>query len=419
MTKNFNFKVDWLFLFILLLPTFYIPGLDVRHTQTNFFQISMFVLLAIFHVNRFFGLFLLWATIQFVFFDKIPNDSMTLQNIFFAAFLYHFISKYATLSKKYLWALSLVLALSVLWIPLQIFQHDPIFVPVSTNPYVSQTVITDFAGFFGMTAAMGNYAAMVMPFAFILNPVLIPVCLIGLFFSKSSFSIVAALVASLFFFWFRKRIIFWAILLIFGTSSAVYVLKYDMPHGQFSRRAHVWELILKEACMKQFLGHGIGSYNSEYVFIESSKTLHNTMATNPAQLLKFLAEDSKDNPKVLDFISRMNPNQADFASVRDVMMKEGLDFHPWAEAHNDFLQVFFEFGLIGLVLIGWYIYDIFKRFFKLGLEKNWFALSLLSSFIAILIVTNGHFTFHLTKLGGPAIVVMALLETCIFKAEAE
>src|SRR3990167_9215276 len=100
MTNTINFKIDWLVLFIVLLPTFYIAGMDVRLSQMNFFQLSIFLLVALFHVTRYIGLFLGWAVFQFLFFKNSPWKSYLLPNIFFAALLYHFRVKYADLTKR-------------------------------------------------------------------------------------------------------------------------------------------------------------------------------------------------------------------------------------------------------------------------------------------------------------------------------
>src|SRR3990167_4308037 len=151
MTNTINFKIDWLVLFIVLLPTFYIAGMDVRLSQMNFFQMSIFVLIALFHVNRYIGLFLGWATFQFVFFPNIPNQSHMVQNIFFAAVLYHFIVKYADLEslKKYLWAFYGVMLLSCFWIALQANQIDPLWVNSNQSAHVS-SFISEYAGFFNL-----------------------------------------------------------------------------------------------------------------------------------------------------------------------------------------------------------------------------------------------------------------------------
>ena len=424
MTKTINFKVNWLLLFIIFLPTFYVFGKDVRQMQMNFFQMSIFVLIALFHVNRYIGLFLGWATFQFVFFPNIPNQSHMVQNIFFAAVLYHFIVKYADLEslKKYLWAFYGVMLLSCFWIALQANQIDPLWVNSNQSAHVS-SFISEYAGFFNLPQLMGNYVAAVTPFAFVLNPLLAGFALIALGCSKSTFAVIAALTASLFFYWFRKRIVFWIILLVFGTAGTFWVLKFDLPGGQFERRLNIWGTLLKTSFQKQFTGHGIGAYNSEYVFIESEATGKTQMVKDTKELLGFLIFQADKLPsprreKLLGILTKINPGEGlHLTKLNDFLRAESFAFNIWAEAHNEFLQVFFEFGIFGILILFGYFINLFRRFFMLGLEKNKAALALASSVVAIIVISAAHFPFHLARIAGPYLVILALFETILIRAE--
>lgn len=424
MTKVINFKVNWLVLFIIFLPTFYVWGKDVRQMQMNFFQISIFVLIALFHVNRYIGLFLGWATFQFVFFPNIPNQSHMMQNVFFAAVLYHFIVKYANLEslKKYLWAFYGVMLFSCFWIALQANQIDPLWRNSNQAPHIS-SFISEYSGFFNLPQIMGNYVAAVTPFAFVLNPILACFAIIALGCSKSTFAILAALCASLFFYWFRKRIVFWIILLVFGASGIFWILKYDLPGGQFERRLNIWGTLLRTSFQKQFLGHGIGAYNSQYVFVEAEATGKTEMVKDTKEFLQFLIlqADKIPSPRrenVLNVLTKIDPNQGiDLNKLNDFLRQELFAFQVWAEAHNEFLQSFFEFGIFGILIIFGYFINLFRRFFFLDLQKDKMALSLASSMIAIFIISAAHFPFHLARIAGPYLVIMALFEKIILKYE--
>lgn len=416
MTKTINFKIDWLLLFIVLLPTFYAPNNDLRNLQMNFFQISIIILIAMFQVNKFIGLFLGWSVLQFLFFKDLPRQSIVIQNIFSGAILYHFITKYTTPSKKYFWAFYAVLMLSVFWIPLQMNNIDPIWGMMDMK---IQSTMTEYPGFFALPAFMGNYAAAVLPFAFALNPFLAAFALIALFFSKSSFSILAALGGALFFYWFRKRIVFWIILLVFGLSSFFYILKFDAPNGQFQRRFSAWGLVIQQSFQKQFFGHGIGSYGTAYKFVEVSPSLHNAEIKSPKEFMIFLANEAMAEKKqdLVKFLMAQSADNPNFGLVQTELRKNGMDFHEWNPAHNEFLQVFFDSGLVGLLIVFGYIFDIFRRFFFYGLQKDPVALTLAASFVSIILVSFAHFPFHLARLGGVFIVILAMLETCILRAE--
>lgn len=415
MNKLISFKIDWLFWFLIIAPTFYIAGTDTRMAQLEFFKIAIIALIALFHSNKWIGAFLGYAMFQLVF---IHSDiTKVIPNIFFGAVLYHFITKCVRPSPKYLWALYGVLILNIVWAVLQIYQIDPIFMMVDQQ---HQTIMTEFPGFFALPAFLGNYAAVVLPLSFTLSPVLFPFALIGLFFSKSSFSVLAALVASLFYFWFRKRIVFWVILLVFGCISAFYVINHDLPSGQFSRRLSAWKLITSQAFKSQFLGHGIGSYGTKYFVVETAPSLKNRLVSNNKQLLDFIAEEAKDKKEwgVLNAISQINPDDFDDSYVmglKNLLQDHQMDYHIWDPAHNEFLQVFFDMGLVGILIIGGYIFDLFRRFLQYGNDP--IIYSLMAAFVAILIVSFGHFPFHIARLASPFIVILALLDTCLLRVE--
>ena len=407
MIKNINFKVDWLFLFLILLPTFYVVGRDVRNMQMNFFQMAVILLVALFHVNKYFGLFIIWTTFQFIFFD-VPERSYLIQNIFFAGVMYHFITKYAVVVKKYFWAFYGLLIFNVLWIPLQVYNIDPVW--SQTNPeYLNW--FSEYSGFFGLPAFLGNYAAVVLPFSFLLSWWLVPFSLIAIVVSKSTFSLLAAVFSSLFFFWFYKRIVFWGLFIVLGIASFFYIFKYDLPTGQFQRRLSVWSLILKQGVKNQFLGHGIGAYHNKYSFVEVSPSHNNMMVGNNVELLKFLiVEARKNNKSELEaYLLNVPVSQLNIEEVRREVEKTGMSFQVWDKAHNEFIEAFFDYGLIGLFLIIGYLIDLFRRFLKYSKDK--LTLSLASSTVAIIIVSFAHFPFHIARLAGPFICILALFET--------
>jgi len=415
MTKTINFKFDFLFWFLILAPTFYIAGSDTRTTQLEFFKVAVIAMVAFFHVNRFIGVFLGYLVFQFIFFNDMAAVSTVIPNVFFAAVLYDFIVRYAKVSKKHIWALYGVLLLSVLWIPIQMAQLDPVWSVANSN---IPNVFTEYAGWFSLPAFLGNYAAVVLPLAFLLHPALIGFSVIALFFSKSTFSVIAALAGCLFFLWFKKRIYFWIVLAVFGLAGSFYVIKYDMPTGQFSRRLNVWNLVLKESFQNQFFGHGIGAYGSRYRFIEFRPSMENRMVINNFQLLNFLEDETRSGGEIefADTISNIDANKFNpevAFGIKTVLQSKGMDFEEWMPAHNEFLQLFFDVGLLGLLIVGAYIFDLFKRFRLYA--TNELSLALMASFVAILVVSFAHFPFQIARLAVPFIVILAFLDMSLMR----
>lgn len=406
MTREFKFSIDWTLLFLILLPTFYIAGTELRDTQKVAFQLSAFILLAIMHVNKYIGAFLGWLVFQMVVLQDMTINTESVQNVFFGAMIYHFIVKYTNpaLLKRYFWALSGLMLLNLFWMGLQSNNIDPIFHTEGNHIFSN-----DFSGFFALPAFVGNFAAVLLPITFTLSYALFPACLIGLFYSRSTFSMIGALLAVLFFFWFRKRIVFWIILGIGSVASLIYVLKVDLPGGQFNRRLKVWELVSKVAFQKQFTGHGLGSFKSFNV-IEFSPSGALIMTNKSENLKEFLVKEveKKGHSDLVPAIRKENGVN----SLKNILRSRQMDFEKWDYAHNEFLTVFIETGGIGLFIITLYCIDLFKRFFKYALNDI-VALSLISAFIALIVSSFGHFPFHVARLASIYICVMAFLDLCL------
>lgn len=408
MIKKFNFSLDWTLLFLILLPTWYVSGMDLRESQISFFQVSAIVLVGVMHLNRYVGLFLLWACVQSVFFKQYPVNPDVLHNLFFGAVIYQFIMMFTKSRdyKKYFWVLYGVLILSVLWCFRQMFQADPIF---SMAEPQNQIIFSEYSGFFGLPAFLGNYAAAVFPLSFFLGYWLVPFGLIAIVFSKSTFSAVAVLAGTLFFFWFRKRLVFWIVLGVLGTATLGYAVFYDYPTGQFNRRLNVWKITEQIGFRKQFTGYGLGNFQ-KYHIIEASPTGNIIATWNLDNLKGFLAREAVLNGHP-DLVPKIKA-ESDFHKIKAMMRERAFDYEKWSHVHNEFLQVFFEMGLIGVLILGFYIYDIFKRFFRYGVESPR-CLVLMSCFVAILICSFGHFPFHLARLAGSYIVIMAFLDLAL------
>jgi len=290
--------------------------------------------------------------------------------------------------------------------------NDSLF---SMMNFDKQQVISEPSGFFALPAMLGSYSALVTPFCFVLPGAypFLALCAVGLFYAKSSFSILAALSGVLFFLWFRKRILFWGVGAVLGLFSLVYVIKYDMPNGEFFRRASLWRVVEKEAYQKPLFGHGLGA-TSRAVFIETTPSHKVHKIGSDQEFKNAILLESKDNPALSNWILE-NP-KASQGQITVEMQKNGKDFQRWFQVHNEFLQAFYELGFVGVFIIGFYCLDIFKRVRDYGL-KNLPILALTASFITILITSLGHFPFQVARLSGAFICLLAFLDLMLIDAK--
>ena len=415
MIADYRIKIDWTFVFLILCPIFYVFGEDLRSVQASFFQVSIIILVGLMHVNKYLGLFLVWCGFQAVFMTQ--SDPFTVTNLFFGLIAYQFIVKCSNVSefKKYFYVFLGILALNILWCVRQKFNIDPIF---SIADYDKQQKFSDVSGFFGLPAFLGNYASPLMPLALITGYWGVPFVLAALFFSKSSFSVISCFGGVLFFLWFRKRLFFWIALLVLGAASLAYVVKYDLPTGEFPRRLKVWKLIEREAFKEPFFGHGAGSFKKN-VFVEAMPSHEIYKAENFEMLKRFLVVEAvkKEKKPLATYINTtLNPGNQN--EVRKEMQKEGMDYSIWDHAHNEYLQIFYDSGILGILILLFYFKDLYKRFLDYG-RKNTAALALMSAVVAILLVSAGHFPSELARLAGPYLCLFAFLELALIHAKKQ
>lgn len=415
MIAEYKFKIDWTFIFLMFAPIFYIAGSDLRNAQVYFFQMASFMLVGMMHANKYVGLFLVYAVLQNIFMNI--TDSGHLFNLFLGAVVYQFIVKCSNPKeiKKYMGVYLGILVLNIIWCARQKLNVDPLFTMME---FQKQQIISEPSGFFGIPAFLGAYSALVTPFCFVLGGMWYPLvllCAAGVILSKSSFAIVAFSVGVMFFLWFRNRILFWIAGALLLTAGSIYVFKYDMPGGEFFRRTNAWKIIEKESYQKPLFGHGLGDLQRQ-IFLEVSPSHNNYHPVNPEQIRDvFVYETDKEGkPELRDWV-RNNFRLNDMGQLKSRLEEQGMSFQVWKEAHNEFLQTFYELGLGGLLIIALYFADLGKRFWRYG-RKSEVLLALAASVLTILVTSLGHFPFHVARLAGPSICVLAFFDFLLIEA---
>lgn len=426
MISRLNMKIDWLALFLIIVPTFWVVNIDLRLAQANMFHIGVFAMIAFLHVNQYIKYFLLYVLAQYLIFPQLPISFFQIECLFMGALAYHMIVKYVEPErlKFYLWIMLGFLAFNCFWALLQAWNIDPVF--SLTNPDKQADGFSAGVGFLGLPAMFGNYAAAMVPIALLLMPVSVGFCLIALWLAKSTFSVIAAVLAGAFFLWFKKRIMFWAVMIFGGITILCYVAFTDMPSGQFNRRFAAWHQILIQAFKTQWIGKGFGSLSTAYCFSEVTPTHIVKMTNNERDFVDFVKQQavlnsSNDVTRLLSGIDitklKTDAIRPDvFASISEGMQHFNMDVHCWKEAHNEFIQVLFETGLIGLFLMIAYVWDMFRRFYLFG-TKSTFCITMASCFLAIVIVSIGHFPFHVARLAVPFLTIAAFFELGLLRAE--
>lgn len=278
-----------------------------------------------------------------------------LQNVFFGILFYQLIYERVRLEelKKYSsWLYWLIFANFVLCV-FQWFDKDLIFTHIHHGVVPSAELVV---GFMRLQAALGILASFIAPVLWIVNPFLVLLVIPLLFWAKSSAAVLAFVVSMGFLSYFRlpKRLWIALAVLVLVLGSA-YVLKCDMPSGQFGERFKIWWAAMNHALTaRPFTGLGLGSF--------AAWQPQSTQITQSEKLT-------------------------------------------WLWAHNEYIQTIFELGITGFVMLICFLKGRFLDFSKSF--KNRECQALFSSFISILIVSFFHFPFHMGKMIGLTLFLMA------------
>lgn len=347
--------------FLLGCMVFYVPGQQFYVPQEMFFQYGVFGFLVISWIverkrdvsNFYFGAILGYALLNTILCHFTPESRMKLLNLFLGSILIKEISERITLDFKSIGKfLALFCAFNVFWLVLQIKGVDPIF----TSLFRDKMPQIDHVGFMGLKANLGVLAALCAPFIYYSNPFNLIICLPLLYFGQSSTAVAAFVVTVLCMLWFDdKKKLFWWILGIIVPLGAYYVLKIDMPEGQFSKRLFVWGAGVNYlAGSGPWFGNGLGSW----------------------------------------------------ATTGFTTIQENGEPQTWIWAHSSYIQFLFELGLVGIVLM----YAFFKNIFTSMNFQRYNHRKAFCILIPLLLVAVFHFPERIGRFAGLTCYIFA----CVF-----
>lgn len=270
--------------------------------------------------------------------------------------------------KSHIWTLFSVLVANLVLGIFQLCGKDPIFQQI--NPIIAKGVI-EMIGFMKVKAHLGTLAAMISPLLFIVSPWTVLVCIPLIYFSGSSAGASAFVVTTGFMFYcmLSKQknglLIFWSIAVALLIGLFAYVLLYDAPGGQFSERFKVWFPAMSDVLRRSpFFGMGIGSFaGSGY---QTTQVGH----------------------------SNLN----------------------WVWAHNEYLQMLYETGVFGLMIIIYWIKDMVVRFRQ---RNDYKSQAFMASFVSVCMVSFLHFPFHIGRHVIPCLFIIAINEAYFSQVKNE
>ena len=344
-----------------------IQGTNVWYPQYLMFLALAFVgiSLALWKFNKFISLFLGYCVYSTFFIaGSSPKAMFTLATIYLAYLAIYGISKLSAKERKWIrWAIVGVLLLQGLWTVLQTYNLDPIF-----NSTINH-VLDDTVGFCGSHNQLGLFFAVTAPIAIFVFPPLLLITLFGLWQATTSFA--------------------WV-----GCFVGLAVLKYRM---KWTKEKVLLTIFLLLTMVTFFYKVENFSWDTKGRYYSFRRAIKSVVEGKIHLTNDFYAEPSVR--KVVTCNPLLGYGFSKFSSIfphYKPVGKEKYTFNGvhvrYFHLHNDFLEMFFELGYIGL---GLFLF-IFGNFL-LSVWKNRYnneALLYASCVIAYCVSALGIFPTH-------------------------
>lgn len=249
----------------------------------------------------------------------------------------------------------------------QYLGRDPLFTKPANLGHADMMV-----GFLKMKVHLGAMVAIMAPFILSCSWILGLLCLPLIYWSNSSAAVLCFVTSAcgMAIFWalngrfYRKTIASLVLAIILG-SGVYYVAKVDAPGGQFTERFKVWEATYSLGLKNNlFFGSGVSGF------------------------------------------AKLNMS-TDQKTVSERLV--------WTWAHNEYIQAFYEFGMVGIGLIFLYVWGCLKAFFR-----NWYDSEIqviFFSLLSVFIISFLHFPFHIARLAALCLFVMGLYQARVSDLE--
>ncbi len=407
-----NKSRHWLIIaFLFAVPLYQSRTIPAREAQEAFFQYGAICILAFFIGNFWIGAFIVWNVILYVL-AGAQVGSMQVLNITFGSALFMF-SRFYFKSNRFSDYYKPILWLSVITIcfmSLQLFGIDPVFRGAINGGGVLDSGFSDPVGIFCIKMANGIFLMCALPMVAAVSPLLAPLFFIPIYLSESSSVGLALAIVTLFYVYHQHRIIivrglkiplFLILLIALPITGGLYIAK-DLKHDPltFKSRFPSWHMAVHMAFNEPITGYGPDSFrnlNNLKRFRLRTDGLYRPMiqqeidANNSA--FKFYSPTNNDL-EVMDMTAEVLRNGG-FPEGLPRNNKGNVEINLWDNPHNLFINVFFQYGLVGLLLLFGLLREMYFRFKHSIKDKE---LVVLASIILVFLISSlTHFPLELAR----------------------
>lgn len=222
-------------------------------------------------------------------------------------------------------------------------------------------------------SSMGMYYAQTIPL--ILNQTWLGLLFLPVLkFSESAISCIAVASTVLFYYWFRKRILFWILLIPILIGGFYYTVTLE-NYRSFNRRIPLWGTIIQKINQCP-IGYGLDSFANPIM------PGHYKFFTTFEGEVVIMRKEGKglwlpDRP------------------VDNILKNDQIFFmdHP----HNEYLWLGYDVGAHSFIILTFLFYFMWQRFRKS--RKDTLTMAFASSLLAFVIFSIAQFPLHLARIG--------------------
>ena len=388
-----------LVVFVLLSPLFFWVGKELRVAQELLFKLYGFGILMglLFQetrvrfnkVNLWMGMFGIYSIVLYVL-SKCEMGYSILINILVGIIIFFAAQTLKKEDTKHIFqAMIWVCAVNMVYMLLQRFQWDFIYNIKGPNNTILYDAI-DMVGLLGLKAVIGMWMSLGLITSLAVLPWIAPILLLPLYAAQCTGALVGLTLGLGFYLFYIKRVLFWIMIPILLIGGGLYIWKIDAPMGMMETRPPMWKLALKDV---------IYSYGITHPTLGCPLIGCGLDSFRAGKVGYFMRPETKETIRAFKVNDTLVDNQG-----RRFFNKDGYLYDPdcyvldyWDSPHNEFVQLFYEMGIIGCVIIGFIIFHLFKEFKNSVKTKE--LVCLMSLVITFLGMSISQFPLHLARIG--------------------
>lgn len=335
--------------------------------STGFLLLS----LELWKFNKAISLFTIYLLYSYIFVcDQNARSMLCLASGYAGCYIAYFSSKFKS-SATAIKCISVMVFLQFILVILQCFHRDPFFSSLNGDFY------NGIVGFLGSHNQLAIYSATV---AVLVSPFLIITAIVPLVLVKTSSALFALFTGGLLYTFLRysKKIV--TIVIILCALSSIIWFKYDNNVlSAFQERFEIWKLTVTQITQGEML-------------VTVSDGIKKRLHCNPLTGYGLGSFMVISPPSQNELLKNVN--------------------HRYEHVHNDLLEVWFEFGYIGLSILLFCIYTVIRDFVKYYKNSRNNLIKLFTALFVMSVCSLGVYVFH-----APTTYFMFMLILGLFYSE--